>query len=63
MGIKNWKTTLGAAGVVLGALGKGIGEYLSGGLAAVDWGFIFTAVSGAIGLGFAKDFNVSGKKK
>jgi hypothetical protein len=61
--MKNWKTTLSALGVALGAIGKAIGEYSTGGFGAVDWGFLFTAIAGATGLSFAKDFNVSGTGK
>jgi len=61
--MKNWKTSIAALGVVLGAIGKAIGEYTTGGLPAVDYGFLFTALSGALGLSVAKDFNVSGTKK
>jgi hypothetical protein len=61
--MKNWKTTLAALGVLLGALAKVISEYTSSGIAGVDFSFLIAAFSSAVGLFAAKDFNVTGVGK
>jgi hypothetical protein len=59
--MKNWKTSLAGISAGLLALGKAIGEYASGGFAAIDFSTLSVGLTAAAGLLFAKDHNVTGK--
>ncbi len=57
--MKSWKTTVAGIGVILAAIGKAIGEYTTGGIAAIDFAVLFGAISAGGGLLIARDNNVT----
>lgn len=61
--MRNWKTTVAGVATILTGLGSALSQFASGGIAAVDFGILLTAITGGAGLVFAKDFNVSGTPK
>jgi hypothetical protein len=56
--MKSWKTTLGGIGMILGALADLANSFHNGTQPA--WNRDFIAITGGIGLLFAKDNNVTG---
>ena len=56
----SWKTTLGGLGILLATLGNAIGQYASGGFAAVNLTTLIAGLSAAFAAFAAKDFNVTG---
>ena len=61
MVLKNWKTSLGGASIILSALGKLISDIVNG--VPVDFNVLFVALMTGVSLLFTKDFDVSGTKK
>ena len=57
--MKSWKTTAAGVAAIIAAAVAAFQQYLAGGIAAVNWEVLVTAVVVAIGLIFAKDGNVS----
>ncbi len=55
----SWKTSLAGIGLILGGLGTAIGQFASGGWAAVDLKILLGAVVAGLGLIVAKDAGVS----
>ena len=56
--MKNWKTTLGGIGMILGALADIISSLTQG--VHPSWDRDFIAITGGIGFLCAKDMNVTG---
>jgi hypothetical protein len=57
--IKSWKTTAAGITAILGAAIFAFNQYLGGGMAAISWEALITAVLAGIGLIFAKDSGVT----
>jgi hypothetical protein len=57
--VKSWKTTAAGVLAILTALGVAFSQYLSGGIAAIQWEVLITAILAGIGLIAAKDAGVS----
>jgi len=55
----SWKTTLAGVAAILTLIGTGITQYLQGGMTAVRWDVLLPGLLPAVGLIFAKDWNVS----
>jgi hypothetical protein len=59
--MKSWKTTLAGVGVILAAIGNAIGQFVAGGVAAVDFTVLIGGISAGGGLLLARDNDVSSK--
>jgi uncharacterized membrane protein YjjP (DUF1212 family) len=57
--IKSWKTTAAGITAIVSGLAFAFSQYLSGGVAAVNWEVLLAAVISGIGLIMAKDSGVS----
>lgn len=57
----NWKTTVTAIIAIITIIGSVVNDLISGN--PVNWGTVIPGIIGALGLIFAKDFNVTGGNK
>jgi len=57
--IKSWKTTATGITAIIGAAIFAFNQYLGGGMAAVSWEVLITAILAGVGLILAKDAGVT----
>ena len=57
--VKSWKTTLAGIISIITGITTAVSQYLSGGLAAVQWEILIATVVAGFGLIFAKDSGVT----
>jgi hypothetical protein len=57
--IRSWKTTATGVVGIIGALAFAFSQYLSGGIAGINWEILLAAITAGVGLIFAKDAGVT----